>query len=149
MLSPIIWGKHIWTSMHIVALAFPEHPTTADREHYGRFFLSIGDVLPCSKCGVNYKKHLTHLPINFYLANRDTLFEWTVAMHNMVNTENGKLTWTVEEAKEYYMNEKFNIPCTMEPNKDMSHVFSLYKTLSCILLIMVIILIIMLFIVKK
>jgi hypothetical protein len=115
MLAPTVWGRCIWITVHVVALAFPEHPTTSDRERYRKFYLSIGDVLPCMKCRLNYKRHLSELPIDFYLADRDSLFLWTVKMHNIVNKELGKREWSIEEAKDFYMNGKFNAPPSSHP----------------------------------
>jgi hypothetical protein len=148
MLSPKVWGKHIWTSMHIVALGFPEHPSTVERDNYSRFFTTIGDILPCSKCRDHYKKHLKELPIELYLASNDTLFGWTVAVHNIVNSVNGKPTWTIDQARDYYMNAKFDNPISCAIPK-MNYLYKLYNVFCCILILAIIILILLLIFHKK
>jgi len=150
MLSPIVWGKHIWTSIHIIALGFPEHPSSVERDNYRRFFTSIGDILPCSKCRDNYKQHLKDLPVDLFLASNDTLFGWTVAIHNIVNTEHGKATWTIDQAKYYYINAKFDSPKDVSPvDNKIPNLHKLYNVLCCILILTIIILIILLVLTKK
>ena len=98
-----IWGKSIWACIHYVALGYPVAPSYSDKEKYKQFFLTLGPVLPCYKCSVNFQKHLTEIPIDPYLENQEKLFEWTVKLHNLVNKENSKPTYTVEQAKQYYL----------------------------------------------
>ncbi|KAG2422439.1 hypothetical protein HXX76_016009 [Chlamydomonas incerta] len=47
----------------------------------------------------NYRRHLTELPIEPYLASGTRLFEWTVLLHNTVNRELGKPEWTLAQAR--------------------------------------------------
>ena len=103
-MRPNIWGKHIWYSVHYIALAYPMQPTDEEKEQYLSFYLSVGQVLPCKKCRINFADHLTKLPLdNAVLANRNTLFAWTVHLHNEVNKSTGKdVQWSVEQALEYY-----------------------------------------------
>ena len=116
MLSPQVWGKYIWTTIHVVALAYPVEPTKEQRNQYKEFYLSIGNVLPCSKCRNNFTKHLSQLEIDFYLYNRDSLFNWTVELHNIVNVDTGKANWTYQKAYDYYTKAEFSSdikPCPL------------------------------------
>ena len=101
-ITPDIWGKHLWFSIHIIALAYPMKPTYVDIENYKLFFTHLQHVIPCYKCAENYKKHLEILPIA--LDDNEKLFEWTVKMHNLVNKMNGKDEWSLEKAKKFYLN---------------------------------------------
>ena len=97
------WGKHMWYSIHFIALAFPENPTNEDKRNYQYFFENLHTVLPCPHCSANYIKHLTQMPIHVdILENAEGLFRWTVDMHNLVNAELGKRLWTHEEAFKFY-----------------------------------------------
>lgn len=140
MLPPKIWGKHIWNTVHLVALGFPDNPTSDERKRYESFFISLGQVLPCPKCRVNYEHHLKELPINFYLQDGKTLFAWTVQIHNMVNKQNNKREWSLEEAYQYYINAEFDkgIQQQIVINNDGS-----YKILILVLIILLIFIVIL------
>ena len=96
---PKTWGPSLWRAIHFVALGYPSEPTGSDVAAYGDFFRSLGAVIPCDTCKNNYVRHLAELPPDPYLAS-GSLFEWTVAMHNVVNRETGKrdADWTVERS---------------------------------------------------
>jgi hypothetical protein len=106
MLSPMIWGNSIWACIHYVALGAPIRFTPEDKQNYKNFFLSIGPVLPCQKCSYNFQKHLFEIPIDDYLISNQKLFEWTVKLHNLVNLEQNKPQWTVEQSKLFYLSKK-------------------------------------------
>lgn len=96
------WGKFFWSTIHFAALGYPENPSPYDKHNYKEFVVSLGNVLPCDKCRKNYQRHLSELPIDGFLDNTRTLFEWTVMFHNIVNKELGKREWAQEEAWAYY-----------------------------------------------
>lgn len=108
---PDIWGKHLWYSIHFIALDYPEQPSTNDRENYRTFFENLWKVIPCYKCSRNYQDHLRHLPLvsdrGDYLASRDTLFAWTVELHNMVNRMLGKPEMGLDNARLMYSPSHF------------------------------------------
>jgi hypothetical protein len=140
MLPPKIWGKHIWTSIHLIALGFPDNPTSSERKQYEAFFIEIGNVLPCPKCRVNYKEHLIELPINFYLQDNKTLFAWTVAVHNIVNRQNNKREWTFDEAYQYYINAEFDKPNVQQQiviNNDTSYKIALIVLAALLFLVVI------------
>ncbi|KAG1667177.1 hypothetical protein FOA52_004172 [Chlamydomonas sp. UWO 241] len=98
-MEPSRWGPVLWKTFHIVAAAYPRQPTQADRERYQQFYDVFGKVLPCMKCRNNYVRHMAAMPVVAHLADRDTLFGWTVAFHNTVNKSLGKRgDWTAEDA---------------------------------------------------
>lgn len=103
-MNPAIWGPYLWRSIHFIALGYPSNPTPRERESYSAFFKSLGNVLPCFKCSLNYEKHLKELPIEPFLANGDLLFRWTVQLHNIVNRETGKPEMHYEDAHAMYKN---------------------------------------------
>jgi len=103
MVKKIYWGKPMWKSMHFVALKYPQNPTTEDKMNYMTYYKSIGNVLPCPPCRNHYKKMLEEYPMTEeVMMNNDTLFAWTVLLHNKVNQRLGKKVYTVEEAKKLY-----------------------------------------------
>lgn len=110
-MSPEVWGRHLWFSIHFIALDYPLRPTSEDRASYQYFFENLWKVIPCFKCGQNYKKHLASLPLvsekGDYLESRETLFAWTVALHNIVNKMLNKSEMTLDEARQMYREDTF------------------------------------------
>lgn len=99
-MDPKVWGPALWSSIHRIALGYPDRPTPSDVDAYQAFFDRLGDVLPCAACRRAYQSHVTeHLPVRpFLLGGRSELFRWTVELHNLVNREKGAAPWTVERA---------------------------------------------------
>ncbi len=85
-----IWGPHLWFSLHTISFNYPIKPTEKDKEEYKLFFKNLQEVIPCSVCKKNYKRHLNEHPIEDYLNSRKLLVYWVIDMHNMVNAEIGK-----------------------------------------------------------
>ena len=101
-MEPKVWGKYVWTSIHIIALGYPDKPTDEEKQNFKTFYTELWKVIPCYKCSINYKKHLDELPIDDYLTDNMSLFRWTVYLHNIVNKELGKKEWTFEETLEKF-----------------------------------------------
>tara|TARA_B100000131_G_C17938175_1_gene541206 strand:- start:213 stop:626 length:414 start_codon:yes stop_codon:yes gene_type:complete len=107
--SPNEWGPPAWKFIHYISLVYPNNPTELDKKHYTDFFSSLQYVLPCPKCSENYKKHLKIHPLENSLENSDSLFKWTVDIHNEVNKINNKPLYTYDEAYNEYLNKQNNI----------------------------------------
>jgi hypothetical protein len=101
-MEPKVWGKYLWTSIHIIALGYADNPSIEDKMNYKQFYTDLWKVIPCHKCSENYKRHLVELPIDEFLSDNMTLFNWTVEIHNIVNKELGKRQWTYDEALEKF-----------------------------------------------
>jgi hypothetical protein len=94
------WGIYIWGAIHEVAMGFPEIPNEANREHYAQFYEMLFKVLPCPICKEDFKSIEELYPID--LTDRDSLFKWTVDIHNAVNGKTGGFIWTVDEARKQW-----------------------------------------------
>lgn len=113
------WGRHLWYSIHYIALGYPASPSKATAEAYKSFFTSLHHVIPCKKCASHYMDHLQELPIDGYLTDTSSLFEWTVLLHNIVNRQLGKPEMSVANAYSYYMN---NLQNTQSPEKQDDYI---------------------------
>lgn len=102
-MKPSIWGPYVWTSVHMIALGYPEKPSDTDKLNYKTFFSSLGNVVPCTTCSKNYTRHFLELPIDTFLESKKSLFTWTVKLHNIVNIETGKPIWSIDQAWDYYV----------------------------------------------
>ena len=97
------WGPVGWAFLHSVTFGYPEVPTREDADAYRIYFQSLGSVLPCDKCRINYKKNLEIHPIEKYLGSRKDLAYWGYLLHEMVNDELGvKDRLKFEDVWKYY-----------------------------------------------
>ena len=116
MVEPGIWGPALWKAIHYVALGYPAEPTDEQKRKYLDFFVGFGDVIPCGKCRENYKRHLLEVPLD--LQSRETLFAWTVAVHNIVNRENSKPELSTDAAMDMYVSPRDYIRRANQSNRD-------------------------------
>lgn len=103
-ISPEIWGPYGWSFIHYVALGYPEEPNVDIINRYRNFFISLGDAIPCEKCQKHYKQMLLDSPPQ--LENQESLFRWTVDIHNQVNRRLNKPTFDYKQAYDRWMNLK-------------------------------------------
>jgi len=105
-ISPDIWGKHGWKFMHYITLAYPDKPTEEDKKAIKIYFTSVGKVLPCYSCRLNYEKHLQKYPLtDTVVSSEKNLSKWLVDIHNEVNEVNGKHKYTIGEFYGEYLNQ--------------------------------------------
>jgi hypothetical protein len=88
--------------MHIIALGFPEKPSYTDKKAAKEFYESLQTLIPCPICKVHYQKHLADLPLTPHLDSRESLFKWTVDIHNRVNKDLGKPVFTASQSIAFY-----------------------------------------------
>jgi hypothetical protein len=87
-------------------MSYPQNPTDQDKQNYTAFFRSLQNVLPCPACAENFRAKMEKYPPS--LENPQSLFKWTVDMHNSVNAENGKPIYDYEQAIEQVKNNNNN-----------------------------------------
>ena len=100
--TPDFWGPHGWIFLHSITFNYPKNPTNNDKMKYKNFFESIGDILPCEKCSINYKEHIRNHPINNHLNTKSQLIKWLIDIHNMTNQELNKPILSYEEVMYEY-----------------------------------------------
>lgn len=119
-----IWGPHLWFSLHTISFNYPLKPTEEDKTNYFNFFSNLQEVIPCSVCKKNYKRHLKEHPIKDFLDTKKSLVYWVIDMHNMVNAEIGKKILSYDIVLKKYEDvykKKININDTNDAN-DITHV---------------------------
>ena len=101
-MEPSVWGRYLWTSIHSIALGYPDEPTEQDKKNYKEFYSNLWKVIPCQRCSDNYKKHLIELPIDGFLGSNTDMFKWTVDLHNIVNKKLRKPVVTLAQAQHIF-----------------------------------------------
>lgn len=103
-IDPSIWGPPFWAAIHLMCLAAPKAFDATTETGYRQFFTSLPHVLPCKKCREHLAANLAALPMDGAFARgRDSLFEWSVHLHNRVNVANGKAEMAVSDARNLWM----------------------------------------------
>ena len=123
--GPSTWGPHGWKFIHYITLGYPGKPTPDDKKKYSDFFTNLQDVIPCSLCANNYKRHLLEYPLNDKcLSDKRKFVEWGIDMHNAVNKINNKKIVDYEDGVQdiidnlnYLYREKPVLSC---PKNDVS-----------------------------
>lgn len=84
-----VWGPLLWVVLHIITLNYPNNPTDNDKKQYKRFFVSLGNVLPCKTCRESYKHFIREHPKTklkwSHFRNRCAISKWLFVLHNEVN----------------------------------------------------------------
>ncbi len=101
-MEPTIWGPPCWFFLHTLSFYYPDNPSFKDKNNYYNFFLNLENVIPCKVCKENYKKNLKEFPITPYLESKKSLIQWVVNLHNLVNRENNKPEWKVQDVIDFY-----------------------------------------------
>ena len=111
-LGPNIWGPHLWKALHMITMGYSFNPNHDEKKKYREFFENLHNVIPCSICANNYKRHLTEIPLtDKVFESREFLSKWLIDIHNLVNKEKGKKVLSYNEAFKYiYENFEEDIP---------------------------------------
>lgn len=129
-INPDLWGPHGWKFLHYITLTYPNKPKQKDKENYKMFFQLLGEILPCEKCKINYKKHINETPISEkILSSKYNLIVWLINMHNKVNYINNKKQYNLEEV----LDELFN-------KNNTSEIFGISNKIFILVIIILIIL---------
>lgn len=115
-----VWGKEGWDFNHAVTYGYPLEPSDEQKTKYRNYFISLGDVLPCSYCQDSYKKFITTgetALTDDVLENRESLTRWFKRVHDAVNNKLGvEYAIDYEDLDDRY--EKFRATCGKQNNSD-------------------------------
>jgi len=101
-MDPTVWGPNLWFIIHTFALNYPNNPSYEDKRVMEEFFNNLKSSIPCHKCKIHYRQRLQQNPIINYLDTRQSLFKYTVDLHNQVNKSLGKKIYSYDEAVEIF-----------------------------------------------
>ena len=98
------WYTLTWIIFHKMTSKLKK-PKNKDK--YIEFFNLFKYIIPCNYCKNHY---IDMLHSETFKINEDTLFKWTVNIHNNVNKMLNKNVWPVnKKTKDYYKNLKLPI----------------------------------------
>ena len=101
-ISPECWGPYMWGAIHLICLGAPAEIDQASRSAYVMFFQQLPYILPCSTCATHLLENLKKDPVEPHLSGRESLFMWSVGLHNIVNRQLGKKEMHLEQARKHW-----------------------------------------------
>ena len=137
-MDPKVWGKHMWASIHFIALGYPDDPSEEDKATYKLYFDNLYKILPCGSCSDHLRETMKkHHIYATHLRNKDGLFKWTVDLHNIVNKRLHKRQFTLDEAYNMYLHKsEFNsIMCNFQRNSPKTNKYTMYLLIFIIIYI--------------
>ena len=133
---PTLWGPKLWFFIHTLALNFPINPTFEEVKSYETFFVNLKYIIPCDKCRLHYTQRQEINPVSKYLTDPNTLFKYTIDLHNEVNKSLGKRVFSYEEVSNIYKNH-YNNPYKV--NNLWKKIFN-FKNISIVIVIVILLL---------
>ena len=96
------WANPIWAIIHFCTLYAPYKIDKNFNTCYKAFLSCLRYCLPCPKCRKHLEDNLSALDIDNYMLTNESLFDYSVKLHNMVNKQLGKPIISIEDAKKIY-----------------------------------------------
>lgn len=88
----------------MICLGAPEKLDAEQQLWYKQFFHSLGNVIPCKRCSEHYRENLEKSPLSASSLNSaESLFQWSVKLHNNVNQMLGKPVVEPMEARSFWL----------------------------------------------
>merc|ERR1712232_565051 len=100
--SPKVWGPPTWFFLHSMTLALPEKVPEDKQVAIENLMESLTKLLPCPSCGVHLGEHMQQIPLDPHIGKRDSMVQWMVDIHNLVNKDVGKSEVTKDEMMKEY-----------------------------------------------
>ena len=97
-MTPGEWGPFIWHLIHNVAFLIPSDEYFIKYKHfYVNFFNSLKKVIPCPICR-NHYNNLINKKSPMKCNNKQSLIQWTIDIHNNINSRLGKKNMSLKDA---------------------------------------------------
>ena len=90
-------GRQSWTLLHTMAAYYPNKPTAEDKTHAKTFMGALSRLYPCTHCAHGIREAIKESPVD--ADSREGLSVWMCRLHNRVNEELGKPTFSCTLSK--------------------------------------------------
>ena len=148
-MDPTVWGPKLWFVIHTFALNYPDNPTYEDKRVMEEFFNNLKHSIPCNKCKIHYSQRLEKNPIINYLNNKQSLFKYTIDLHNQVNKSLGKKIYSYDEVVQIYKNHYNPVLVKKESVWDFLKKYINLKYIAISLVIIILLIVLVYYLRKK
>jgi hypothetical protein len=92
------WGPLGWATLHSIAAAYPDEPSSYEKELLARWFRSFKDTILCPSCSKHFGEMIDDYSRKFptWMTSRRGVVEFVLRAHNTVNSRTYKPTYTLE-----------------------------------------------------
>jgi hypothetical protein len=92
------WGPLGWATLHSIAAAYPDEPTSYELELFGRWLRSFKDTILCPSCSKHFSDTIDDYTRKFptWMHSRRGVVEFVLRAHNTVNARTYKPVYTLE-----------------------------------------------------
>lgn len=101
------WGPCGWTFLHTASYAYPDKPTSTDKENMFKFLWYFSRVIPCGICRKDFTKYIDTMLPEFensaIFTSKLNLVRFSIDAHNYVNRKLGKREYSYHEVDEIYL----------------------------------------------
>ncbi len=101
-ISKETWANPLWAMGHYCAIFAPEKLPPEWCKAFKAFISCLRYTIPCPVCRKHLQQNLSEIDIDQYLSTRDSIFDYTVKLHNLVNKMLNKPILSLEEARKIY-----------------------------------------------
>lgn len=115
-----VWGPHFWKVLHLACFYKTATP---------EFVREFANALPCTSCRMHFNDLINDNPLP---ECTDSMFEWSVSIHNLVNARLGKPVISLQQATDLLQSKHSN---TVD--------------IKLVMLVVILVLLLVFFIVKK
>ena len=104
--TPEVWGKPLWFSLHHGALHYPPNPSDVIQKNMLNFIIGLPSIIPCSICREHATQYINNAKstLQDVVSSPDKLFRFFWEFHNSVNERTRKRMFSYEEVYELYKN---------------------------------------------
>lgn len=114
-LNKEVWGLDGWMFFYSIAYGYPLIPTYQDIMNYKNFFIYVQYVLPCESYKKQYANQLNEVDIAPFLTTQSYLFQWVLAMQNMINKQIERKELTLQDIFSVYFNHQWGSNFETQP----------------------------------
>ena len=142
-MAPAAWGRNAWRFLHSCSFAYPDNPTSTDKEAARLVFSNLGNILPCPICRGHYNEHLKTKPVD--VSSKEALSKWLVKIHNEVNKSRNLPEIEFESVKRHYVDNTHELDCECKKTRYLreklksTHKMLSGMTIVCMVLVIVLI----------
>lgn len=143
-MTPAEWGKKAWGFLHSCSFAYPDNPTSDDKEAARLVFSNLGNILPCPVCRGHYNEHLKQKPPD--VSSKEKLSRWLCWMHNQVNRSRNLPTVEYDAVRRHYTENTHELDCECEKTRYFKQKYTdSQKMLSAMTVVTIVLVVILIF----
>jgi hypothetical protein len=105
-MSTNYWGPLCWRMLHTISYSSSRIINKESQNDYYKFFVTVlPEIIPCEKCRIHWKENISNPKYLPRVQNRNSMINWLINVHNFINTNHKKPTFTRREVDKIYLHK--------------------------------------------